>query len=342
MADRHTFTTIDGLRGIAAVVVVLHHGTTPWLRPSSGYLAVDLFFILSGFVLAYSNQDRLRSLRDFWPYFVRRMIRLYPLYCFGLAMGLLAYIGPAITTGTLWPRQAILTLVFNAAFLPVWPDWATASWFGFPLNPPAWSLAWEVFVSIAFGLVAPFLNSKRLLIILTLAAIGIVALLGYQGNVDGSSSFWKFGLGAIRVAWGFFCGVGLFYLFKAGKLPKELEWVGGLGLLVVLFFPLSHAVRPWAEGFALLVVLPLTVAVSTGTKSRPVLDYFGRISFALYVVHWPIRTILDALDLQWGTIGLLAVSVVAASVITKVDELFRKRLTLLIFRHRPARPATST
>jgi peptidoglycan/LPS O-acetylase OafA/YrhL len=86
--ERHSFQTLDALRGVAALVVVVHHNHPMFTwRPHHGYLAVDLFFVLSGFVLSYAYQDRLDR---GWPTikFLRaRLVRLAPLYLLALLFG---------------------------------------------------------------------------------------------------------------------------------------------------------------------------------------------------------------------------------------------------------------
>ncbi|MBB5747422.1 acyltransferase family protein [Brevundimonas variabilis] len=336
----HRFGTLDGLRGLAALAVVMQHSTTDWLTPARGGLAVDLFFILSGFVLAFSYQSRLQGLRDFAPFIVRRVIRLYPLYLFGLGLGVSAYLLTSISDGSFWPTQMIAAAGLNAAFLPVPPDLAPGGIFVFPFNPPGWSLSWEMFISIAFGLAAPFLSNRVLTAILGVSAIGLCWVILSYGSNDLGSYWTTFWFGSLRVIWGFACGVGLYRLFKAGRLPKEIRGLGPIALLILLFVPMPDDIRPFVELSVALVGLPLIVAFSTGPSAGRVLNYLGRISFAVYIVHWPINVALQHFDLDRGTLLSLLITLPVAAILEVADEAFRARLTALVFKRRQPQAAT--
>jgi len=91
MTKQNHFLALDALRGVAAVSVMLFHISNGWLP--CGYLAVDMFFMLSGFVLAFSYEDRLRNRMSFREFLLRRLIRLYPMIIAGSVAGLFSSIG---------------------------------------------------------------------------------------------------------------------------------------------------------------------------------------------------------------------------------------------------------
>src|SRR5271170_6431289 len=88
---RHVLVTMDGVRGVAAICVMLGHFVVPLgvnhVLVSSSFFAVDIFFCLSGFVLCYSYEDRLDHGLSAIDFIKLRLIRLYPIYIAGLALG---------------------------------------------------------------------------------------------------------------------------------------------------------------------------------------------------------------------------------------------------------------
>ncbi|MGE0829924.1 MAG: acyltransferase family protein, partial [Hyphomonadaceae bacterium] len=157
--EKERFLALDGLRGIAAVAVLLRHfgsAAGPVRLPES-YLAVDLFFLLSGFVLAHAYEQRLRAGMSFWDFLKARFIRLYPLYFLGTAIG---------AAGAFWLAsrnwghaefgEMLGSLSFNLAFLPS----AFHEHNPFPYNGPAWSLFYEMLASVIFALAAPLMGPR--------------------------------------------------------------------------------------------------------------------------------------------------------------------------------------
>ncbi len=179
------FTTLDALRGAAAVIVVAYHAGTR--RVPGGYLAVDLFFALSGFVLAHNYGGALNGWRDAGAFMVRRLIRLYPLYGLALAVGFGVHMVATLPAGTFWPSRALGTLAANAVFAPAAPAFLV-TWHLYPFNPPAWSLFFELAVNALFALAAPFLRGWRPL--LTLVGLGAATLIWVaivHGDLNGGA-----------------------------------------------------------------------------------------------------------------------------------------------------------
>ena len=154
------YIRLDGLRGIAALVVVWYHlfegfATSPIdQRCNHGYLAVDFFFLLSGFVLSYAYDGRLRSISaaqrlSFGSFLRRRIIRLHPMLLLGLVWGAVAFV---LQGSVQWDGTAvssicvIIALLTSLVLIPAWPGCPTevrGNGEIFPLNGPMWSLFFE-------------------------------------------------------------------------------------------------------------------------------------------------------------------------------------------------------
>ena len=145
---------IDGLRGLAALIVYLFHSTEffgdSW-RPASGYLAADLFFLLSGIVIAYSYDGRIgRSERGTVAFMRVRLVRFYPpLILATLATAAVQLV--AVRTGhlpiTLVNGSLVLAVILTLLFIP---QRATPNSTLYPLNAPFWSLLDELLINACF------------------------------------------------------------------------------------------------------------------------------------------------------------------------------------------------
>ena len=147
------YYTLDGMRGVAALMVVHFHYVLVAgyvlgdQHKMQAYLAVDLFFALSGFVIALSYSDKLASALSISGFVKRRLIRLYPLYIFGIALGLSIEVARALSTGSGFKiSEWAVEFGFNLFFLPSFQHEIL-----FPLNLPAWSLFYEMAVNIIFA-----------------------------------------------------------------------------------------------------------------------------------------------------------------------------------------------
>jgi len=148
------FGTLDGLRGVAAIVVVLFHAIFGAWVPRFGYLAVDLFFILSGFVLSHAYDKRFVAGMSVAEFLSLRVVRLYPLYLLGLVLGLcVVRINPSIMDAP--AAGVLLNFVLNLFDLPGMEIPGTLYRELFPLNVPLWSLFFEFWVAnLIFGICA--------------------------------------------------------------------------------------------------------------------------------------------------------------------------------------------
>ncbi|MEP6867985.1 MAG: acyltransferase [Novosphingobium sp.] len=307
---RAHFVTLDGLRGVAAFVVLLFHRRF-WVSPMAfghGYLAVDFFFLLSGFVIAYAYEDRLASGRMTFAGFLRaRIIRLGPLVILGALMGAAVQVVTAARGGT-GVGGALAALPFAMATLPV--PWSDKPFF---INDPSWSLFFEIAANLAFALIAPRLGNRLLAIALITAMIALALVVAGTNSGSMGDGFNHIGLtwptmlpGIARVAAPFLAGIALHRLWAAGKLPrlKVPFWALALAVFILLCIP---PLSPGAEVAYILTccLIAFPLIIISGCQSPPsprlvgIASLSAMISFPLYILQMPI---LQAFDLVRGDV----------------------------------------
>jgi peptidoglycan/LPS O-acetylase OafA/YrhL len=297
---------LDGLRGIAALLVLLYHalGETygmTWFR--GGYLAVDFFFMLSGFVVARAYEHRMDDL----PGFLRmRAIRLYPTIAAGICVGAVAMLASGYSSTT----TAILAIM-ALLFFPLMDDKGQGI---FPINGPQWSLLLEIIANVVHGLLLWRLNAKALAWIVAAS----FALLLFASWFHGSMAVGHIGnrliAGIPRAMFGYTVGVLMFRL----SLPavKWAVWVVFAALPVVLF--LSGFVEHWAAGPLTILLFPVIIAAgmnaTLGEKMTAASGLLGALSYPLYAVHRPAMTLallIAPVTVGWK-LGVLLIVAIAA------------------------------
>lgn len=293
-ATRQHFEILDGLRGIAAVVVVIFHFMEVVFPDYSknfagrGFLAVDFFFCLSGFVIAYAYDDRMAkmSIKDF---FRARLIRLHPLVILGTVMGLITFLfdpfmAPPAAYG--FGKTALILLTsFLLIPFPVMPE----RYFNlFSFNAPSWSLFWEYVANIFYGLILWRVNRYVLMVLAFVAAIALGFTAYRAGNLMGGWGKDSFTDGCARLSYSFLAGM-LIYRFRL-IMPNRLGFPGlTLLLLIALFLP--YFPNNWAvELFVVLFYFPLLISLGAGARLVSSLQrlcvFSGKISYPLYMTHY--------------------------------------------------------
>ena len=342
------FLALDGLRGVAALtVMVMHRGR--WFYEPGGflghaYLAVDFFFLLSGFVVAFAYEDRLRSGMTFLKFARLRLIRLYPLIFLGMLIGggwawaQFAFDLPGSRqTGDLGAGLArhlllIPTLGKNPAGI-------------FPLNGPAWSLFFEIVINLVYALSLRWMRLRWVIavIVLSAMALGFYAL---QGDVDVGAAPGSFWGGFPRTAFGFYGGVLLYRLMRMQRLPTlgAPIWLLGLALIAVFTTPHLRAANPIFDLACLFVVFPVILVLgahaATGWTDG-INRVSGALSYPVYVLHYPLYMVVGGLLLKAGAPldpplqGLFAAAVVLVvswAALKLYDEPLRAWLSKAAFR----------
>ena len=260
----HSFVTLDGLRGVAALAVVMFHGD-PYFVPfavSQGYLAVDFFFALSGFVLAYAYTQRLRQDMSTLTFFQLRVVRLYPLYILGTAFGLLSLLPhPPDWAFSEFP----INLVAAVLFLP-----SPGSIIFFPFNHPLWSLFHELVANLAFAALSRRLSGALLCGIVTISAVLLIEEARWWGTLDSSNGWENWGGGFIRVSFSFFAGILLYRIWQKRPAPVNLPApILGLCLLAVLSFPVPNAHEAVYDTCVVLVRISIAPLVRSIEQTKP-------------------------------------------------------------------------
>ena len=340
------FVALDGMRGVAAVMVAIRHAPFLWLIPGTpesfmknSYLAVDLFFVLSGFVLEYAYGQRLRAGMSVRKFMSARFQRLYPLYvlAFLLALPNLAF---KIMTGAVTAKHATLEIVCGSMMLPT-PNWGYPHADLYPLNFAAWSLFFELLANMVFALISPHLTNKVLggIILLTGCAIAVLTPLGLlaakpqTGALGGGPSFDHFDAGLLRVGFSFFVGVAVYRLHsktsvRFGSPTAAIVFAATIAALASGFSGYSDAIFDLALVlflFPLLIFICASVEIEGG-RFFQLTKFLGLLSYGIYVLQIPIYSLITyaakLIRFDSFLIGLLAVIVViivAHLATTRVD-----------------------
>lgn len=296
LETKQHFEILDGLRGIAAFAVVVFH-FMEWIftDPSQnfighGFLAVDFFFCLSGFVIGYAYDDRIAKmgLRNF---FISRIIRLHPLVIAGSIFGLLAFLfDPLGGHLELYSTGKIILTFICSIFLIPFPVIAERGFNLFSFNAPAWSLFWEYIANIVYAFVLYRIARGFLLLLTILSAIAI-CYVGYNsGNLLGGWSGPTFWDGCARISYSFLAGL---LIYRSNWIIKNKLGFGGLTFLLLLAFIMPFSQYNWiSEPFVILLYFPLLISLGAGAVLKPGLKkaciFSGQISYPLYMTHYAV------------------------------------------------------
>ncbi len=315
------YELLDGLRGVAALIVIWFHifeafATSPLdQKVNHGYLAVDFFFILSGFVIGYAYDDRWKTTLTTKNFFRRRLIRLHPMVILGVVLGTVTYCiqgcvkwdGTHVTISLL-----MLAVLFNLFMLPVLPG-AGADVRGnnemFPLNGPNWSLFFEYIGNILYALFLRRLRTRTLTALVVffgicLASFAVLNLSGY-GHLGVGWSLVDHNLagGLLRMLFSFSAGLLLSRKFKPRPI-RGAFWICSFSLAILLSLPhMATDSNLWLNGLydtvCVLIVFPILVYIgaagrATDKKTAWLCNFLGDISYPVYVVHYPFAYLFYA------------------------------------------------
>lgn len=314
------YEILDGLRGVAAILVVFFHvfevfsnGDHTKQIINHGYLAVDFFFMLSGFVIsyAYDNSWNKMSLKDF---FIRRLVRLQPMIIVGSIIGaLLFYFQTAEGMG--WGNIAnipvwkvILLMFIGMTVIPVGKSLDIRGWNEMhPLNGPSWSLFFEYIANIVYALFLKNISKLFLTVLVVLAGLNTIyfAFTNPNGDLIGGWSLDEIQLriGFTRLAFPFLAGILLARVAKL-KFTKNAFLITSILLIAVFSVPrLGGQTAYWQnalyECFALMVMFPLIIWLGAGgkvegQKANALCKFLGDISYPIYITHFPLAYVYMA------------------------------------------------
>ncbi|MES2220397.1 MAG: acyltransferase [Acidobacteriota bacterium] len=293
---RRPLPALTGIRIFAAYYVVMYHTGAGYFgrhgAPATvlrfldkGYLAVSLFFLLSGFILVYTYQGKISGPENILRFWEARFARIYPVYL--LALGFMFPFARTLTAGQ---RVAVLTMV--QTWIPGRPD-LQGAW-----NFPAWSLSVEAFFYLMFPLIFLVLNRMsiaglRRIVALTLAIIAI-------GDLTRPAGLWYFALDWLRYVPlpvlrvpEFIAGMGLGLIFlraPAWRFSAQVSAASLLSAVLILSLPLGTWTSIVVIPFAILI---LSLAHQSGWIARilssRILVLLGGASYAVYLLQLPTR-----------------------------------------------------
>jgi peptidoglycan/LPS O-acetylase OafA/YrhL len=297
---RH-YMALDGLRGVAALLVAANHTRITFELPTfaHSYLAVDFFFILSGFVIADAYEERLRNGMSFGRFSLVRAIRLYPMIAISALLGI-----AAIAATSAVPTTSILASGLAAVLVLPFPERVHGLHGLWPINPPEWSLFWEILINVAFAIFLFRLTRIGLVAFTLLGALSLAAAARHFDTLEVGFSLWNLWGGLARVLFGFVAGLALNRWHCSGGLPvfKTNIWVLAAVLVACLVFPLS--VHKGAFDLAaVLILFPVIVVAGVSAGAEGALwRWSGRISYPLYLIHGPVLLLISIGILDHSTI----------------------------------------
>jgi peptidoglycan/LPS O-acetylase OafA/YrhL len=291
---------LDAIRGLAAVAVMLLHysGLNGLNWMPRAWMAVDLFFTMSGFVLMHSYSQKINEKQLHFAVFIRlRLVRLMPLYQVGLFLGYLSMNYACRLPGGSCEPHVIPALAYGMFVLPyftdaMWPVGINAAIYPFPLNSPAWSLFFELFVNLLFFYWLAKAKNRHIWLIICFAFFALVAAYHFNGSVNGGWGGNNFYIGFPRVIYHFFIGVLIYTQYQKYGLHSRLIAFASLTFLLVIIAANSSL----ASMFSLFILAPFVVLANAkiifGGFAEQVCTWLGDISYPLYIVHWPIFQLL--------------------------------------------------
>ncbi len=304
------YAILDGLRGVAAIIVVMFHILETFTNGdhskqiiNHGYLAVDFFFVLSGFVIGYAYDDRWGKM-TLGGFFKRRLIRLHPMIIIGMLIGAVTFyfqssgFFPAIAGTPVW--KLVLVTFIGFTLIAVGSSLDIRGWGEMhPLNGPAWSLFFEYIANILYALFIRKFSNKVLAILVFIAGAALIhlAVTSPHGDVIGGWSIepQQFRIGLTRLLYPFFAGLLLSRIVKPGKMKNAFLW-SSLLLIVMLSIPRIGGTQLWQNGIydslTIIFIFPLIVYVGasgnvTGKITSKINRFLGDISYPIYIIHYP-------------------------------------------------------
>lgn len=291
---------LDAMRGVAAVVVLVTH-----LRfgPATGHLAVDFFFMLSGYVMARTYEGRLKAKTlDAASFLFGRYKRLWPTMAVGAVIGLIvAAVAGGESYALLWSLVFALLMVPGGATVP------------YVLNLPAWSIFYELVANAVHGFFAARRSNTVVALLVLLCAIGMIAsliLVGFPRILNSTSVSMQL-LVLVRVGAAYFLGV-LLYRWTKDIPPIRIPWFVGLLALPVYLLVVEHYRFPgWPLPFIFILSPLMIIAGLDLSAPRRISKILGDMSFPLYAIHYPVIGLVGATGLG-GPVTAIAASIAVA------------------------------
>lgn len=318
--QKSRITILDGLRGVAALFVVSYHLLETFYSSDEhiinhGYLAVDFFFLLSGFVLSYAYNSLWTNGMSYAIFIKKRLIRLHPLVILATVLGLMSYLFQSSSVFPNYGSANMVTIIFvailNIFFIPTPKNLDIRGWGElFCLNSPQWTLGYEYIANIAYAFFLRRITTKLLIIFTAFSIIGTLLLtlnidvfgvldcrdqLAYTVIGGWCLTISDFTIALTRLCFPFCCGM-LIYRLKLKFQTKNPMLVATTLLSIVFLIPKIQGI--WNgiyEFFCIVILFPFIIIISTSNYKRPannlserIYCFLGNYSYPLYLLHFPI------------------------------------------------------
>lgn len=345
------YEVLDGLRGTAAISVVLFHilelVTPDWEHNPlhHNYLAVDFFFMLSGYVVGYAYDERRAKgapaaiALSFWGFVKRRLIRLHPVVPIAATAGLLGYlfdpnVGTAQTVGIAISWQKLALIYALSLFLLPTPGLPNTFGETHSINGPAWTLLLEYIANALYGLFGHRLKRGLHIGLCVAAAVGLL-LTARQFNLLGWGWDWKtVWVGYVRLAYPFLMGLLLFRLGLRLRIPQPYI-VCSVLLIAVFALPMMGKWNWLYEAGCVIAVFPVILLMGAGIERMSgwlgrLCRFTGLLSYPLYIIHYPLiymfghwvwNTHPSAVTMQMVAAGLFVTEIAIATVLLYAYDL---------------------
>ena len=343
-SPRRAFQTLDGLRGVGAFLVVMRHVPALFgpIRVPESFLAVDLFYLVSGFVVAHAYGARLQAGGFFMDFVKTRVIRLYPLYAFGLMLGIIVASIAVIGDPAGWwsPTRLAEAIATGVLMIPLFPGLGAN---GSSLDGPTWTLLPELIANAVYAAAIRFMNIGVLLAIIVVCGAGVVFAEFHYGTLDVGYNATDFWAALARVGFSFFTGVLLFRFVGEHRQDSELaSWACVAVLTLLLAFSPSDAMTPYFELAVVMIAFPALLVIAgrfePSAATGRVFAYVGLVSYGVYILHQPLGNLTrlalqnrvhvpgDARGLLFGAVFLALVTGLAGWLDGHYDGPVRKVL----------------
>lgn len=338
MTSNPRLLTLDAVRGVAALGVVMIHLGLEYNNAELarfGHLGVDLFFVMSGFVISRAYDHKLLAGLSWQRFMLLRLARLYPSLFLGVLVGLVAYF---VIPASAYPIGMMPGGTYQLSWRSIGhffliPDLGAREG-TFPLNGVFWSLFFELVANLVHGLTVRRITIFRLAVFVVPIAIwwaftaATAGKWGFGGGWNGPS----FMGGFLRIAWAYGAGM---LLHRVMTRPWRAPAIVPVALTVLIMLVPNFGLMMPRIAISLFVLCPLIVLLAAGAEvpppARAAAAWIGAISYPLYATHHPLLLMivygLAPAGVAGMTAAVLAVILFATIAEYVYDAPLRKRLT---------------
>ncbi|EPC6754867.1 acyltransferase family protein [Escherichia coli O121:H11] len=308
---------INGLRAIAVIAVILFHLNNNYLP--GGFAGVDVFFIISGFLMTKIIVERLNNNKfSIWDFYCARAKRIVPaLSCVCLSLMLLGYLFLYPSDYAQVGEDSFSSLLFYSNFLYL----SRAGYFDDSSVNNLLLHTWSLSVEWQFYIIYPviiYAIARSTGIKSVKKAVIVMTVLSFAASLYGTYNYAEqtYFMFPTR-AWAMLSG-GCVYFFSAGSMVRKTASPVGLILVLTSFFVIDKN-TPWPSEMALLPVLGASLIILAGTSdfitNNRVAQFIGTISYEMYLVHWPVIIFYKKLNIDIGPVKAVIIVLVLSAAL---------------------------